>query len=114
AKDIVVVLLPGDDCAKVDKVGQVEKQVDDVGDVGLLRLLAEPAVVGEADAGGETDKQVVQAENAARAGAEESDDEVKDEEALAINQVALLGKLDAVAGNVSEDETVDGAEDAFV
>ena len=44
----VIVLFPGNDGAKVNQISQIEKQIDDVGYVGLIRLLAEPAIVGEA------------------------------------------------------------------
>lgn len=114
AQEAVVVLLPRDNGAKVNKVCQVEKQVDNVGNVRLLRLFAKPAVVREADSGSKAHEEIVYAEDTTRTGAEEREGKVKDEETLAINHVVLLGVADAAARNVADHEAVEGAKDALV
>jgi len=82
--------------------------------VRLLRLLREPAVIAEADAGREPDQQVVHAQQASRTGAEEGQDEVEDQETLPVDQALPLREFDRVPGGVADREAVDGAGDAFV
>ena len=55
----IVVLLPGNDRAKVDKVCQIEKQINDVGDMRFFRLLREPSIITETHTGSEADKQII-------------------------------------------------------
>lgn len=53
ADDGRVELGPWDDGAKVDEKGQVDEQIDDVGDVRFFSLFCEPAIVTETHTTGE-------------------------------------------------------------
>lgn len=53
------VLVPGDDGAKVYKHGRVEQQVNDAGQLHLVRLFMEPAVPAECGACSKGDEKVV-------------------------------------------------------
>ena len=107
-------LVPGDDGAKVDEVGQVDQKIYNVGNMRLFRLLREPSVVGKAHSSSKADQQVVRAKHAARPGAEESKDEVEHEKAFSIYNAFALGKLDGVSADVTNQETVDSTEDTLV
>ena len=110
----VVEHLPWDDGPKVNEVGQVDQQVDDIGNVRLLCLLGEPSVIGEANTAGKADEKIIDSKNAARSRAEQGENEVEDEETLAVNHLVPFSVLDAVTGKVANQETVDGAENALV
>ncbi|KAI3492093.1 hypothetical protein L1887_43382 [Cichorium endivia] len=55
-------IVPGDEGANVDEGGDVEEQIDDVGEVGVLGLLCEPTIPGEGGAARKRGEQVVGAE----------------------------------------------------
>ena len=73
----VVEVLPWDDGPKVNEVCQVEEQINDVGDVRLLRLLREPTIVTESDTAGESNQQVIHTQETSSSGTEDGQHKVE-------------------------------------
>ncbi len=109
-----VELAPRDDGAEVDKICQIEQQIDDIGHVRFFRLVRKPSIVAEPHAGGKADEQIIHPQERPASRAEERQHEIEDEKTLPVDQSLPVRQFDRMSSHVAHRDPVHGSENTLV
>jgi hypothetical protein len=96
---------PGHDSTEVDEHGRVEQEVGHVWKMGVLDLLAEPAVSSKTVASTESYKEIVRAKNAAHTDTEDGKKQIEDDHAGRVDIATAIREAQESVENSSDDKT---------